>query len=104
MQLLELASKSLKRPSSCFPDLGLHVDQPIVLGGTCIWQHDSTSLPVQIINDVVLQVDSRVEQGDIIFQVRTISRVDEVHQALLDYWTPIWNAMDSVPTADWQRL
>eukprot|EP00435_Cladocopium_sp_Y103_P022352 s1742_g5.t1 len=82
----------------------LHLDHPISLGGASHWTSDDIALQATSINEVVLQVDAPCEVGDVLVQHQHISQIPELHQALLDYWTPIWNAMSTVPSADWDRV
>ena len=82
----------------------VHVDQPIHVGGISHWYVDETPLQVGVVNEVVIAVDETCDIGDVLVQHQVISDVQDLHQELLDYWTPIWNAMTEVPTADWQRI
>eukprot|EP00435_Cladocopium_sp_Y103_P054257 s825_g17.t1 len=85
-------------------DNQVHVDRPIPTGGFSLWKHEDITLQVSHINEVVLTVDHEVAVGDVLTQHQHFTKITEVHQALLDYWTPIWNAMPTVPDADWQRI
>ena len=85
-------------------DHQVHLDHPIVMGGCSVWKQDDIPLRVNVINEVVLDLDVLCEVGDVLVQYQTISDIPAVHQQLLDYWTPTWNAMQSVPDPDWQRI
>ena len=82
----------------------VHVDQPLQLDGASQWAIDDVPLQVTVLNEVVLDVQQSCEVGDVIVQYQTISDVPALHAELLHYWTPIWNAMPTVPPADWQRI
>ena len=81
-----------------------HVDQPLQLADASTWAIDDASLHVTVINEVLLDVHHRCEVGDVIVQSQVISGIPDLHAELLSYRTPIWNALPTVPPADWPRV
>jgi hypothetical protein len=82
----------------------VHVDASIPTTGASHWQYDGVPIKVTVLNEVVLQTPTPCQPGDVLTQHQIISDVPSLHRQLQEYWTPIWNAMQDVPPADWQRI
>lgn len=83
----------------------VHLDRDVVLLGHSIWLLDDQRVEVEYINDVVLQLRGVVcEVGQVLVQKHTLTQTSDLHQALLDYWTPTWTAWHTVDDATWHRV
>eukprot|EP00435_Cladocopium_sp_Y103_P057066 s239_g19.t1 len=84
----------------------LHLDSPVVDLGFSSWFFEDQRITPTVINEVVLQLPdvSNLAHGDVLTRSSLISSTHELHQSLLDFWTPTWKAMAEVDAATWSRV
>eukprot|EP00435_Cladocopium_sp_Y103_P057253 s55_g19.t1 len=82
----------------------LHLDAPVLTGGTSHWQYEDVEISTTLVNEVVLSTTASCQPGDVLVQHQTISDVPEIHAHLLAYWRRTWCALEQVDAEVWHRV
>eukprot|EP00438_Fugacium_kawagutii_P020571 Skav226934 [mRNA] locus=scaffold965:110011:119532:+ [translate_table: standard] len=83
----------------------VHLDQEIQVDGCSVWRLDDQCVEVERINEVVLQLSGPpCEVGQVLVQTQTLHATEDLHSALLNYWTPTWTAWSTVDASTWTRV
>lgn len=75
----------------------------ITLSGFSRWTVDDMTIEPQIVNEVVIQLPdvSTIGLGDVVEQRCFQSETQALHEELLSYWTPTWQATSTVEPSTW---
>jgi hypothetical protein len=73
------------------------------MSGFSRWTVDDMTIEPQIVNEVVIQLPdvSTIGLGDVVEQRCFQSETQALHEELLSYWTPTWQAMSTVEPSTW---
>ena len=84
----------------------IEVVDPIATAGTSLWTSASGLFDPQVLAPHSLKVldASAFSLGDQLTQTQIISCTADIHAELLQYWSPIWNALPSIDPQVWTRV
>ena len=105
LQLLELRHEYIIEVVD--PTEGIvYLDQEVAVCGASTWTLGGTFVVPSFVKGTSLGLSLDVTRlvGSTIVQHQTLSAISDVQQALLDFWTPKWQAIDNIPTELWDRL
>lgn len=84
----------------------VYLDQEAAVCGASTWTLGGTFVVPSFVKGTSLGLSLDVTRlvGSTILQHQTLSAISDVQQALLDFWTPKWQAIDNIPMELWDRL
>ena len=82
------------------------LDREVSVGGASVWTLGGKIVTPISVDGLSLGFIFDVSQlvGSTLLQHQTLSTVSDVQQAMLDFWTPKWQAIENIPEALWDRL
>ena len=80
------------------------VDRQVSVGGSSTWVLDGVVISFVDGLSIGLPCDTSRLVGSSLVQHQTLSSVSDVQRALLDFWTPKWQAIENIPSELWHRL
>lgn len=84
----------------------VYLDQEAAVCGASTWTLGGTFVVPSFVKGTSLGLSLDVTRlvGSTTVQHQTLSAISDVQQALLDFWTPKWQAIDNIPMELWARL
>lgn len=84
----------------------VYLDREVVCGGASTWSLDGVVVVPTSVHGLSLgfSFDLSGLIGSTLVQHQTLSSVTDVQQAMLDFWTPKWQAIENISDELWSRL